>query len=30
MNKDIIERSIKEYGRITQSVICMEGKNVQN
>ena len=24
MNKDIIERSIKEYGRITQSVICME------
>ena len=22
--KDIIERSIKEYGRITQSVICME------
>lgn len=24
MNKDIIEKSIKEYGRITQSVICME------
>ena len=24
MNKDIIARSIKEYGRITQSVICME------
>lgn len=24
MNKDIIERSIKKYGRITQSVICME------
>lgn len=24
MNKDIIERFIKEYGRITQSVICME------